>query len=423
MTTNEAGTRHAWLDALPEGGGLLFTITSGAPEESEIAVVGFRDGEVRTLRPGTMARYASSSHIVYLAANSTLLAAPFDLGRLEVTGPPIGLLEGVDVYGGSASQFALSETGTLLYVSGGAILPVNPVWVGRDGTAREIHPGWSIPGIQGFSSLALSPDGTSLAVSILEGTIDIRVKQLDTGPLSRLTFEGLDNFSATWSPDGLSLVFASDRAGDVNLWTKRAYGSNVAELLLDREAQVWEGTYSPDGTWLVFREGTSSASGGDIYAIRPGVDSVAVPLAVTEFEESAISLSPDGLWLAYVSDESGGNEVFVRRFPDATSPVWQVSTSGGTEPLWANSGEELFDINAANELVAVQVTTGATLATVGEEVLFSVADYLRGVGHPLYDVSPDDQRFVMLRTSVDAPVARVTWVQNWFEVLRERVGN
>ena len=177
VTTNEEGTGHSWLDALPEGRGLLFTITRTGPEDSEIAVVGFRDGEVRTLVPGTMARYASSGHIVYAAADSTLLAAPFDLERLDVTGPSVGLLEGVDVYGGSASQFALSETGTLLYVSGGAPAPVSPVWVGRDGTAEEITPGWSTPGIPNRSSLALSPDGTSLAISIGEqGTIDIRVK-------------------------------------------------------------------------------------------------------------------------------------------------------------------------------------------------------------------------------------------------------
>ena len=150
-----------------------------------------------------MARYASSGHIVYAAADNTLLAAPFDLRRLEVTGPSVGLLEGVDVFNGSASQFAVSETGTLLYMLAfvAAAPTLAPVWVERDGTVREIDLGWRTQGNDTWSSLALSPDGTRLAVSILdsEGTFDLWVKQLDAGPLSRLTFEGTQNFRATWS--------------------------------------------------------------------------------------------------------------------------------------------------------------------------------------------------------------------------------
>jgi serine/threonine-protein kinase len=212
VTTNDPGTRHAWVDALPDGRGLLFTITRGVPAQSEIAVMGLRDGEVRILLPGAMARYSGSGHIVYTGAEGTLLAAPFDLRQLEVTGPSVGLLEGVDVYPGSASQFALSETGTLIYVSViGAVTGFSPVWVERDGIAREIDPGW-IPQVD-FNrfSVALSPDATRLLVTILnsEGGFDVWIKQLDTGPLSRLTFEG-SNFRATWSDDE-SLTFVSDR--------------------------------------------------------------------------------------------------------------------------------------------------------------------------------------------------------------------
>ena len=424
VTTNDPGTRHAWVDALPEGRGLLFTITRGAPAQSEIAVIGLRDGEVRVLLPGAMARYSSSGHIVYAGADGTLLAAPFDLRQLEVTGPSVGLLEGVDVYPGSGSQFALSETGTLIYASVvGALTGFSPVWVERDGIAREIDPGWRTQGGRTYSSLALSPDSTRLAVSIRdsEGTYDLWVKQLDAGPLSRLTFEGTQNFRATWSPNSQSLTFVSNRAGEYRLWTKRADGSSTAELVLDREAEILEGLYSSDGTWLVFREGRLLFA--DIYAIRPGVDSVAVPLEVTEFQERYVSLSPNGRWLAYVSDRSGRDEVYVRPFPDAGASLQQVSADGGVEPVWAHSGRELFYRNGANEMVAVEVTDDPTLAVGQQDVLFSMDDYLTSNGNPMYDVSPDDQRFVMLRVGNVDSGSEVIWIENWAEELKRRVPN
>ena len=220
------------------------------------------------------------------------------------------------------------------------------------------------------------------------------------------------------------LTFVSNRAEDYRIWTKRADGSGTAELVLDREADIWEGLYSSDGTWLAFREGALLAA--DIYAIRPGVDSVSVPLEVTEFQERSVSLSPNGRWLAYVSDRSGRDEVYVRPFPDASASLQQVSADGGVEPVWAHSGRELFYRSGANELVAVQVTDDPTLAVGQQDVLFSMADYLTSNGNPMYDVSPDDRRFVMLRVGdVETTTAalEIVVVENWFEELKERVEN
>ena len=317
----------------------------------------------------------------------------------------------------------LGADGTLLYVEGGAMGgSVTPVWVGRDGTAREIDPGWSVPGSPIFSSLTVSPNEDRLAISIgdSEGTWDLWVKQLDTGPLSRLTFEG--GIRAGWSPDGRSLTFLSNRAGNVDVWTKRADGSGTAELVLDRETMVMEAMYSTDGTWLLFREGTSVAAG--IYGVRLPMDNAVVPLEVTEFRELSFSLSPDGRWLAYVSNRTGSNEVFVRPFPDAGASLQQVSANGGTEPVWAHSGRELFYVNGANELVAVQVSTDPGFAPGQQEVLFSAAGYMRATTHSMYDVSPDDQRFVMLRIGADvAAAAEVILVTNFFEELKRLVPN
>ena len=216
----------------------------------------------------------------------------------------------------------------------------------------------------------------------------------------------------------------SNRAGQRDLWSRRADGSGAAELVLDRELLINDGFYSVDGTWLVFREGTTTGGTADIFAIRPGMDSVAVPLVATEFIEHSPRLSPNDRWLAYVSNESARDEVYVRRFPDATSPRWQVSTDGGVDPVWAHSGQELFYRNGANELVAVQVTGDPTFAADQQDVLFSMDDYLPSDGHPLYDVTADDQRFVMLRISDEETAAsELILVENFFEELKRLVPN
>ncbi len=260
-----------------------------------------------------------------------------------------------------------------------------------------------------------------------EGTWDLWVKQLDTGPLTRLTFEGFQNLKPTWSRDGRSLTFISSRStgpGDFNVWTKRADGSDTAELVLNREQPIFEPIYSPDGTWLVFREGSVGFGVGDIYAIRPELDSIAVPLVVTEFIAHSFALSPNGRWLAYVSNESGREEIYVRPFPDAGASRSQVSTDGGTEPVWAHSGRELFYRSASDELVATQVITEDPNFTPGQQtVLFSMANYLSGVNDQQYDVSSDDQRFVMLRVDEENSQGELILVENWFEELRQQVPN
>ena len=428
VTTNEPGTDHFWVDALPEGRGLLFTIMGGTASQSEIAVVGFGDGEVRTLLPGAMARYASSGHIVYAVADGTLMAAPFDLGPLEVTGPSVGLLENVSVGGASSGRFALSETGTLLYATGGSFAAnLVPVWVERDGTAREIDPGWRTAGDNVYSSLALSPDGTRLAISAVgsDGRYDLWVKQLDTGPLSRLTFEGTQNRRATWSEDGESLTFISNRAGSNHVWTKRVDGSGAAELVLDWDGAI-EALYSPDRTCLVLRGGDTNSGLGDIYGIRPGVDSVAVPLVATEFAEFTPAISRDGRWLAYASRASGREEIYVRPFPDVDSGMLQVSANGGRMPVWGHSGQELFYLaddpsGGSRQLVAVQFTGDPTFVAGRQDVLFSVGGYLNGYHH--YDPSPDDQLFAMLRVGEQGTSPEFILIQNFFEELKERVPN
>ena len=250
----------------------------------------------------------------------------------------------------------------------------------------------------------------------------------------KLTFEGATNFRPSWSPDGRSVLFSSNRDGvaqyDNDIYSKPAgAGADVVpDLVLDRPRGVVDAFWSPDGEWLVYRTTNIVEGAGDILAIRPGVDTVPVPLAATEFTEQSPTLSPDGRWLAYESNESGRFQIYVIPFPnigdERRSPI---STAGGRWPVWANSGRELFYLSLADELVAVDVQTTPTFARGAQDVLFSTSRFNLGssvTAHPMYDISFDDQRFVMVQgdgTVTDEP--EFILVQNFFEVVREQVGN
>jgi len=410
---------HADPRILPNDRGLVFAIAE--TQGGKIAVVDLDTRAVKQLVSGTSPRYSPSGHLLFIDEEGTLLAAPFDTQRLELQGAAVPLIQGLAMANPPRGWHAISKTGTLVYLAGGISDKLTPVWVARDGTTEEIDPGWRTTGL--VSGVALSPTGDRLAISTQDptGTYDLWVKQLDKGPLSRLTFEGGVNRWASWGPDGQSLTFISDRAGQYDLWTKRADGSGPAEVLLDRDAAVWEGFYSNDGRWLVFRDVQGSPGSSGIFAVRLGVDSVPVPIVSRSgFNPRFASLSPEGRWLAYVSDESGQREVYVRPFPDADRGRWLVSGNGGDEPVWAHSGQELFYRDGDDQFVAVQVSAEPSFAWSRQEVLFSASDYLARGGYPMYDVSPDDDRFVMLRSTAEGPWELIL-VENFVEELERLV--
>jgi Tol biopolymer transport system component len=261
---------------------------------------------------------------------------------------------------------------------------------------------------------------------------DIWIKELDDGPRSRLTFDDAEDWSPHWTPDGERVTFVSNRdtddVDDRNVWTKRADGTGEAELLYDHEGLIVEGFWGPDGEWLVLRGGSFTAGQNtrDILALRPGVDSVALPLLAEQYDEQEPALSPDGRWLAYISNETGSFEVYVRPFPDVNTGKWQVSTNGGIMPVWAHSGRELFFWNVSG-LVAAQVDTNSGFQVGEKQRLFTLTpEYRSAQTNTLFGVSPDDQRFLMARAyqgdSQEAPERPFVLVNNFFEELRARVG-
>jgi serine/threonine-protein kinase len=419
--------QHVWPDALPNGKGIILTISHGGPgaggsEADEIAVLDLAKGTHRPLVRGIFARYARSGHLVYVTADGTLMGVPFDQDRMELRGEGVRLAEGVEVrLGGGAADLAVSATGTLWYTSGGVGTAgtLEVVWVNRDGSATPVAGGWA--GL--IQDPALSPDGKRLAVSTRELASEVWVRELDEGPLSKLTAEGTNNVRPAWTPDGRSVAFVSERASNRDLYQRFADGSQPETLLLDVERPAEEVTFSRDGVWLVYRTGSFVAE-ADLYARRIGSDS-SIALVATAAYETSPALSPDGRWLAYVSNESGTAEVYVRPFPNTGGGRWQISSQGGTEPVWAHSGRELFYRSAgaaAPQQMVMEVLPGRSFVPGPRRTLFALTGYSGSASHQQYVVTPDDRRFVMIRATGSDRNERLVVVEGFFEELRGRVG-
>jgi serine/threonine-protein kinase len=424
------GLAHIYPVLLPSGRGLVYAIFYGPTRitDGDIAVVDFKTHQSRVLVRGVRARYSPTGHLLVVRADGSLVAIPFDQERLTITGPAVPVLAGVAVVGGYTAEFDISEGGDLVYYAGeprDVREKVQPVWVARTGTMAAIDTGWTFN--RPFNGgLALSPDGRQLAVAMAgDRTADIWIKQLDHGPLSRLTFEEFLKFRPTWTPDGKAVTYIVD-PGNNNavVYRKRADGSGAPEQLFSSNRSVAEALWSRDARWLVVRNTLPTR---DIVALRPGTDSTpAAIVASPKFEERAATLSPDGRFIAYQSDESGRDEIYVRPFPRADDGRWQLSANGGSEPLWSRGGREIFFRAPSGEMLTVPVTTTPSFSPGTPRVLFDTKGLARAASYRAYDVTPDDQRFVMLRSLDDAASrqpAQLVFVDNWMKELREKLAH
>jgi serine/threonine-protein kinase len=361
--------------------------------------------------------------LIAVRADGTVVGATWDPDALRLTSEPVQLLSGVMLNLGAVALMSISHDGTLLYIpqAGGPGGFATVVRVDRTGRASPLDPGWHA----NLQYPELSPDGRQLAIGIgTPGRSDIWVKRLDTGPLTRLTFDGTLNYRAAWTPDGRSLSYSSDRDGLTHLFTVRADGSSRPERVMSHDsAQIDEAQWSRDGQWLVYRAGVVDAS-RDIYARATSGDTARHVIAAGPFDEYSPVLSPDGLWLAYVSVESGREEVYVRPFPDAGRARWPVSTGGGHSPVWSHSGRELFYVSATDSMMSVEVAAsgGDEFAAGTTRALFDVSPMLIDPYHRAFSVAPDDRTFIMLRSdSSAAGPGSLTISLHWLDEARRTI--
>jgi serine/threonine-protein kinase len=415
---------HSWPEVLPNGKGILIAVGVRDAARS-IGVVDLSSRKHRVIvNNAVYARYVPTGHLLYVTTDRTLMVVPFDQNTMKVTGEPTALAEGIRLAPSSTVDLAVSDNGTLLYTRGLATGKEELVWVTRDGKAQPVDPDW-----QGsFAEPSLSPDGRRLSVSLLPNASydaiaqisDIWIKRLDRGPSVKLTLEEKTDHYSAWTPDGKSVTFTSNAAGSFDLWTKRADGSRQAVLQLHDKRGAFSPRWSPDGKWLVFRTDRYQPGAADILGIRPGIDTVAVPLVATKFTENAPAISPDGRWLAYSSNESGQYDVYVVPFPNTAAAKWAVSTGGGTEPLWSHSGKELFYRDVAGNLVSVAVQSSPTFSLGRSTVLFPARAYLSFERGAQYAVASDDRRFLMIRPVPGSVPDELIVVDNWFEELKAK---
>ncbi|MFY9529152.1 MAG: protein kinase, partial [Candidatus Acidiferrales bacterium] len=419
MTRREKGeVSHRWPEFLPGGNAVLFAAgtTNTNWNNAQFAVESVGTTERRDLmQAGMYPRYAPSGHLVY-AQGGSLMAVPFDPQRLAVMGTAVPVVEGVlqsPVSG--AAQYSFSATGSLVYVLGGVqSAQSRPVWVRRNGVEQPL----AAPA-HTYLGPRLSPDGRRVAVGLAEQDNQIWIYDLSRQTLTRWTFEGNVNNRPVWTPDGKRIAFDSNKEGPQNLFWQPADGSGGLERLTTSEYVHVPMSWSPDGQLLAFFE-INPTTGFDIWVLRMG-DRKAQPFLRTPFNESAPRFSPDGRWLAYVSNESSHNEIYVRPYP-GPGGKWQISTEGGTEPAWNPNGRELF-YRSSDKMMAVDIATQPSFAAGTPRMLFEGRYEPTPFPIDNYDVSHDGQRFLMLKPSEQAQAAptQINVVLNWFEELKRRV--
>jgi serine/threonine-protein kinase len=386
-------TLHWQPRFLPGGHVLLFAVSSG--EQRRIDALILATGERRTvLEGGAMPMYASSGHLVFVR-NGELLAAPFDVDRLAVTGPTAQVIDKVPAQLQGLPSIDISASGTVVYAPTTAVSRL--VSVSREGAEQPLN-----DVARNYANPRLSPDGKRLLVQ----AGDLWVQDLARSNFSRLTAgDAVINAFPTWLPDGRRVIYRSLSG----LRIQDAEGSGQGQVLKGTGDYDYAQGFAPDGDTLVFLRSTQETL-FDIFALSLRDPANVKPLLKTASYEGGARLSPDGRWLAYVSNESAQNDVYLRPYP-ALDRRWTVSTKGGTQPIWSPDGKEIFYRNA-DSMMVVDVTTAPDVKLSTPRVLFEQR-YAYGAGVTIanYDVTPDGQHFIMVKDEITG--GRLNVVLNW----------
>jgi serine/threonine-protein kinase len=410
---DEGEQSYRYSQILPGGKALLFTIGL-VGGDAQVAALSLETKESKlVLENARQAYYLPTGHVIYEQVRTgNLMAAPFDPVGVEVVGDSVSVVQGVR-QGQYKVDYVLSDEGMLVYVpsTGTGGFDRTLVWVDREGQEEPLalEP-------QGYESPRISPDGSRIAITIDEsGGSDVWLYDLEREILTRLTFDPAADHNPVWTPDGQRIVFDSGRVGTGhNLFWKAADGTGQVERLATGSYNQTAHSISPDGKRLVFGNvGTPR----DLLVLSMEGERTSQPLFQSQFNETRGRISPDGHWIAYESDESGQQEIYIRPFPNVEEGKWQISRDGGTEPAWSPLGQELFFRNGGAMMV-VGIKTEPTFMPGSPVVLFT-GRYTSGIAVN-YDISPDGQRFLMIKEDEGQP-GQINVVFNWFEELKRLV--
>jgi serine/threonine protein kinase len=397
----------AFPQMLPDGRHVVF-VAARTPTDGDLAVASLDSPEATTsiprsgVAPNGLVGYAAPGYLLLLR-EGVLLAQPFDAARLALRGDAVPIANDVN-------SATVAQNGTLVYRRGRVLGLTEIAWRDRSGASLG-----TVASAGLYRSIALSPDGTRLAFDTL-GTPtwpDVWVIDLQRGVTSRFTFGPMGSIRPVWSPDGRTIAFNSGEPGAGEIYRRAANSASSAERLLELHANGGPTDWSADGRFLVY-DRLDPKTANDVWVLP--LDGGAEPRALLHesYNESQAQFSPDGRWIAYVSDESGIAQVYVQSFPDLTGK-WQISR-GGTQPRWARGGKELFYLALDRKLVAVSYESADTFEIGKTEVLFETK-LPPAVDHHTYAVAPDG-RF-LLDTPVAEASAPLTLVQNWTALLKK----
>jgi len=395
---------------LPDGKHFIYFAESSKPENSAIFASSLDSKEKKLILKASSNRVYVSPGYLLFNRQGTLMAQPFDADRLELTGDAVPIVEGVEFNPfGSLAFFSASNNGVLAYRRGGGFVPLLLVWVGRNGVEQPVP---APP--HNYTYPRISPDGKRIAAGIEEGEGQIWLYDISRDVLSRLTFGGPSNVDPIWTPDGKRVTFKGK--GNRLFWQSADGGGNAEEMTADKLARNnVPSSWSQDGQDLVFLEDENSRS---VWILHLKDRTPHVFMQDPAYD-SAPCFSPDGHWVAYASNESGRNEIYVRPYP-GPGGKWQISTEGGTEPLWNPKGHELF-YRSGQKMMAVDYTAQTSFSAGKPRMLFQGTYTITPRSATDYDVSPDGQRFLMLKPSAEQTPGQINVVLNWPEELKQKV--
>ena len=422
-SVDPAKERATQPQLLDDGTHLVFTVLSaGATGDEGQIVVQPLDGGARTVlvNGGTNGQIVATGQLLYIH-NATLLAVPFDVKRLAVVGGPVPIVEGVRETSSSwAGQFSISREGTLAYAPGSYSGGERQlVWVDRQGHEQPIG---AKPRAYGYPRI--SPDGTKLAITSSDEENDVWTWDLVKETLTRLTFGPAVELYPVWMPDSRRVVFRSSEAGRTDVFRKMADGTGTVEPLTKDGAGGEPQSISPDGKLLVLRTAQSTSASDLMILPLDGSGPPKPLLADAKFGELNGEISPDGRWIAYQSNENGV-EVYVRPFPLVDNGRWQVSSGGGSWPMWSRSGRELFFVSTTSSpqrLMSVDVQPGAAFTFGRPKPLFAFTPPYTPLTGRNFDIAADGRFLMMKSSATDTSQASLFVVSHWFDELRARMG-